>query len=87
MNDGNPPAPAQPLTYGLRDAVCVLQGRGYKIARRWRGTNGGREWYWTMAPPPVDGRRPPARQVSYRRLEDEAERYERLRYRHTSRRR
>lgn len=59
------------ISYGPRDAVCVLMGRGHKVARRWNGT----ERWWTL-----DGRR-----VSLAELEDAAERYERLRYRHTPR--
>lgn len=81
MCGGNPAAPATGPTYGLRDAVCVLHDHGYRVARRWRGVNGAREFYWTMAPPPVGGRRGPARVVSWAELEAEAGRHERLIYR------
>lgn len=60
--------------YGPRDAVSVLMAKGHKVARRWRGT-ADREFYWT-----VDGQR-----VTLAELEDQAEGYERIRYRHTAR--
>jgi hypothetical protein len=76
--------PVPPL-YGPRDAVSVLMGRGYRVARRWIGYAQGRRWYWTIAPPPAGGKRPAPRRVTLAGLEDEAEQYERLRYRHTPR--
>jgi len=57
--------------YGPRDAVSVLMGRGRRVALRWAA---GRTWYT------LDGK--PA---TMRQLEDQAERYERLRYRNTDR--
>jgi hypothetical protein len=59
------------IAYGPRDAVSVLMGRGHKVGIRWNGRS-----RWRV----LDGRA-----VSLRELEDQAETYERLRYRHTPR--
>jgi hypothetical protein len=66
--------------YGPRDAVCVLVGRGHKVAWRSKLTplgilEGGPSTRWVL-----DGR-----PVSLAELEDQAEEYERLRYRITER--
>ena len=59
------------IEYGPRDAICVLMSRGRKVAYRWTGRA---RWYT------LDGQR-----AGLRQLEDEAERYERLRDRITER--
>lgn len=63
------------ILYGPRDAACVLMGRGHRVARRWISKGDHLEFWWYL-----DGRR-----VALFELEDRAEDYERLRYRHTPR--
>lgn len=63
------------ILYGPRDAVCILMSRGHKVARRWRPRGSLHTGYWVL-----DGKR-----VTLTELEDLAETYERLRYRHTER--
>jgi hypothetical protein len=63
------------ISYGPRDAVSVLMANGHKVARRWRGQSGDYSWYWLL-----DRKR-----VTLAELEDQAEVYERIRYRHTPR--
>lgn len=64
------------IVYGPRDAVCVLMGKGHRVARRWRGHGAGRQYAWML-----DGQL-----VTLAALKDAAEQYEKLRYRHTERR-
>jgi hypothetical protein len=58
-------------SYGARDAWCILMAHGRKVARRY-GRRAG--WY-------LDGQR-----VSLAELEDQADRYERIKVRYTPRR-
>lgn len=57
--------------YGPRDGVSVLIGKGHRVALCWHRS---KRW-WVL-----DGQR-----VMLAELEDQAERYERLRYRYTER--
>lgn len=61
--------------YGVRDAASVLMSKGHRVARRWRGQGPGRQYAWAL-----DGQL-----VTLAALEDAAEQYERLKYRHTPR--
>lgn len=63
------------VVYGPRDAASVLMSNGHRVARKWRGQGEGREYAWSL-----DGQL-----VTLGALEDAAERYERLKYRHTPR--
>ncbi len=64
------------IVYGPRDAASVLMNRDHRVARVYRSREGAREWAWKL-----DGQL-----ITLRALEDAAERYEKLRYRHTDRR-
>jgi hypothetical protein len=61
--------------YGPRDAASVLMGKGHRVALRWRSVEGRTQWAIYLDGQPV----------TLRALENEAERYERLRYRITER--
>jgi hypothetical protein len=64
-----------PPAYGTRDAACVLMGRGRRVALRWRSVGGRTRWLIML-----DGQA-----VTLTELEDQAEEYERLKYRITER--
>ena len=63
------------IVYGPRDAACILMGRGHQVARVYRSRGDLREWAWRL-----DGQL-----VALAALEDAAERYEKLKNRHTRR--
>jgi len=64
------------VVYGPRDAASVLMYHRHRVAKVYRSREGVREWAWKL-----DGQL-----VTLAALEDAAERYEKLRYRHTERR-
>lgn len=64
------------IVYGPRDAASVLMNRGHRVALRWRGRGATRQTAWSL-----DGQL-----VTLAALEDEAEKYEKLRNRLTERR-
>jgi hypothetical protein len=63
--------------YGPRDAASVLMDKGRRVALRYVAAEDRAGWRWRIM---LDGQA-----VSMRELEDQAEKYERLRYRHTDR--
>ncbi len=63
------------VVYGPRDAASVLMYHRHRVAKVYRSREGVREWAWKL-----DGQL-----VTLRELEDQAEQYERLKYRHTER--
>ena len=64
-------------TYGPRDAASVLMGRGHRVALRFIAREGAAGWRWQIV---LDGQA-----ISLRELEDQAEKYEKLRNRQTQR--
>lgn len=63
--------------YGPRDAASVLMDMGHRVSLRYIAAEGRAGWRWRIL---FDGQ-----PVSMRELEDQSEKYERLRYRHTER--
>jgi hypothetical protein len=61
--------------YGPRDAASVLMGRGHRVALQYRPAGGRAQWRVVLDGWPVP----------LRYLEDQAEKYERLKYRITER--